>query len=161
MLRILNKLKLTGSIENRAQSGRPRKLNEAAKTFIEEQMRANEGKTSCQIQKRLQKCGFTVHASTVRRFPRLDSSKHEILPDDTRSKQGKEAGVRTESYRHWRYIPQRGLQRWMLDFPATVPPHLLLKNRRTSGKETQTKASIESARLGRYQQTLRKNRQKQ
>ena len=49
--RIVNKLKLTGSIENRARSGRPRKLNEAARTFIEEQMRANDETTSCQIQK--------------------------------------------------------------------------------------------------------------
>ena len=49
----------------------------------------------------------------------------------------------------------------MLDFPATVPPHLLSKNRQTSKKEAQTKASIESARLCQCQQTLRKNRQKQ
>ena len=63
--RIVNKLKLTGSIENWARSGRPRKLNEAARTFIEEQMRANDEMTSCQIQKRLQTRGFTVHASTV------------------------------------------------------------------------------------------------
>ena len=66
--RIVNKLKLTGSIENRARSGRPRKLNEAARTFIEEQMQANDETTSCQIQRRFQKRGFTVHASTVRRF---------------------------------------------------------------------------------------------
>ena len=46
----------------------------------------------------------------------------------------------------------------MLDFPATVQLHLLSKSRRTSEKEAQTKASIESARLGRYQQTLRKNK---
>ena len=65
--RIVNKLKLTGSIENHARSGRPRKLNEAARTFIEEQMRVNDETTSCQIQKRLQKHGFTIHASTVRR----------------------------------------------------------------------------------------------
>ena len=65
--RIVNKLKLTRSIANHVQSGRPRKLNEAARTFIEEQMRANDETTSCQIQKRLQKRGFTVYASTVRR----------------------------------------------------------------------------------------------
>ena len=63
--RIVNKLKLTGSIENCARSGQPRKLNEAARTFIEEQMQANDEMTSCQIQKKLQKRGFTVHASTV------------------------------------------------------------------------------------------------
>ena len=36
--RIVNKVKLTGSIENSARSGRPRKLNEAGKSFIEDQM---------------------------------------------------------------------------------------------------------------------------
>ena len=65
--RIVNKLKLTGSIENHARSGRPRKLNAEARAFIDEQMRANDETTSCQIQKRLQKRGITVHASTVRR----------------------------------------------------------------------------------------------
>ena len=65
--RIVNKLKLTGSIENCARSVRPRKLNEAARTFIEEPMQVNDETTSCQIQKRFQKPGFTVHASTVRR----------------------------------------------------------------------------------------------
>ena len=65
--RIVNKLKLTGSIENHARSGRPRKLNAEARSFIEDQMRANDETTSCQIQKRLQKHGITVHASTVRR----------------------------------------------------------------------------------------------
>ena len=55
------------TIENRARSGRPRKLNEAARTFIGEQMQANDETISCQIQKRFQKRGFTVHASTVRR----------------------------------------------------------------------------------------------
>ena len=65
--RIVNKLKLTGSIINCARLGQPRKLNEAARTFIKEQMQANDETTSCQIQKRLQKRGFTVHASTVRR----------------------------------------------------------------------------------------------
>ena len=49
----------------------------------------------------------------------------------------------------------------MLNFPATVPPHLLSKNRPTREKEAQTKASIENAQLGWYQQTLCKNRQKQ
>ena len=79
------------------------------------------------------------HSLSIPQGTRLDSSKHQILPDNTRSEQGKEAGVRTESYRHWRYIPQRGLQWWMLNFPATVPRHLLSKNRRTSENEAQTK----------------------
>lgn len=65
--RIVNKVKLTGSIDNLARSGRPRKLNAAAKTFIDVQMRENDETTSHQIQKRLARCGVTVHASTVRR----------------------------------------------------------------------------------------------
>ena len=65
--RIVNKLVLTGSIENLARSGRPRKLNAAAKAFIESQMRRNDETTSRQIQKRLASRGLTVHAATVRR----------------------------------------------------------------------------------------------
>lgn len=65
--RIVNKVKLTGSIDNLARSGRPRKLNAAAKTFIDVQMRENDETTSHQIQKRLARCGVTVHASTVQR----------------------------------------------------------------------------------------------
>ena len=65
--RIVRRIKLTGSTENLARSGRPRKLNEAAKAFIESQMRKNDETTSRQIQKRLARCGVTVHDSTVRR----------------------------------------------------------------------------------------------
>ena len=36
--RIVGKMMLTGSTENLARSGLPRKLNEAAKTFIESQI---------------------------------------------------------------------------------------------------------------------------
>ena len=63
--RIVNKVKLTGSVENSARSGRPRKLNEAGKSFIEVQMRTNDETTSRQIQKRLAKRGVVVHSSTV------------------------------------------------------------------------------------------------
>ena len=65
--RIVRRIKLTGSTENLARSGRPRKLNEAAKAFIESQMRKNDETTSRQIQKRLARRGVTVHDSTVRR----------------------------------------------------------------------------------------------
>ena len=63
--RIVNKVKLTGSVENSTRSGRPRKLNEAGKSFIEVQMRINDETTSRQIQKRLAKRGVMVHSSTV------------------------------------------------------------------------------------------------
>ena len=43
--RIVTKIKHTGSTENLARSGRPRKLNEAAKAFIESQMRKNDETT--------------------------------------------------------------------------------------------------------------------
>ena len=36
--RIVGKMMLTGSAENLARSGRPRKLNEAAKAFMESQI---------------------------------------------------------------------------------------------------------------------------
>ena len=64
--RIVSRVKLTGSIENSARSGRPRKLNEEDKSFIEVQMRTNDETTSRQIQKRLAKRGVMVHSSTVR-----------------------------------------------------------------------------------------------
>ena len=65
--RIVTKIKHTGSTENLARSGRPRKLNEAAKAFIESQMRKNDETTSHQIQRRLARRGVMVHACTVRR----------------------------------------------------------------------------------------------
>ena len=65
--RIVSRVKLTGSIENSTRSGRPRKLNEEDKSFIEVQMRTNDETTSCQIQKRLAKRGVMVHSSTGRR----------------------------------------------------------------------------------------------
>ena len=65
--RIINKFKLTRSLENLPRSGRPTKLNEAAKAFIDAQMRKNDETTSRQIQKRLAKRGVTVHYSTVQR----------------------------------------------------------------------------------------------
>ena len=61
-------MKLTRSIKNSTRSGRPRKLNEAGKSFIEVQMRTNDETTSRQIQKRLAKHGVMVHSSTVRRY---------------------------------------------------------------------------------------------
>ena len=65
--RIVRKIKLTGSTKNLARSGQPRKLNEAAKAFINSQMRKNDETTSHQTQRRLARRGVIVHASTVRR----------------------------------------------------------------------------------------------
>ena len=65
--RIINKFKLTRSLKNLPRSGRPTELNEAAKAFIDAQMRKNDETTSRQIQKRLAKRGVMVHSSTVRR----------------------------------------------------------------------------------------------
>jgi len=66
--RIVSRVKLTGSIKSRARSGRPRKLNEAGKYFIEAQMWTNDETSSRQIQKRLAKRGVLVHSSTVWRY---------------------------------------------------------------------------------------------
>lgn len=64
--RIINKLKLTGSTKKGTTTGRPRKLNNEARVFIEEQIQKDD-ETSHQIQKILTRCGISVHASTVRR----------------------------------------------------------------------------------------------
>ena len=84
--RIVKKVKLTESIDNLARSGRPRKLNAAAKTFIKVQMRENDETASHQIQKRLARRGVTVHAYSpkiVQRI-RMDPPKYPILPADSR-----------------------------------------------------------------------------
>lgn len=65
--RIIKKLRETGSVKNRPRSGRPTKLSEAAKAFIEQQMRKNDEATSKQIQAKLAKRGVVVNPSTVRR----------------------------------------------------------------------------------------------
>ena len=63
--RIVRKVKLTGSIKNSARSCRPRKLNEAGKSYIEVQMQTNDETTCRQIQKSFAKRGVMVHSSTV------------------------------------------------------------------------------------------------
>ena len=65
--RIIKKLKLTGTTDKGKSTGRPRKLNGEARTFIEDQMRKDDETTSGQIQKKLAKQGIIVHPSTVRR----------------------------------------------------------------------------------------------
>ena len=67
VMRIIKKLKLTGSTKKGFSTGRPRKLNAEARVFIEDQMRKDDETTSRTIQKKLARCGVMVHPSTVRR----------------------------------------------------------------------------------------------
>ena len=66
IVRIIKKLKITGSVANLPRSGRPTKISEGTKAFIDRQMRKDDGMTSRTIQKRLAKRGI-VSSSTVRR----------------------------------------------------------------------------------------------
>ena len=76
--RIIKKLQTTGSVANLPRSGRPKKLSEAAKAFIEQQMRKNDEMTSSQIQKKLAKCGIVVGSSTVRRSRKLIRDANKV-----------------------------------------------------------------------------------
>ena len=67
IVRIIKKLKITGSVANLPRSGRPTKISEGAKAFIDRQMRKDDEMTSRTIQKRLAKRGVVVSSSTVRR----------------------------------------------------------------------------------------------
>ena len=64
--RIIKKLKLMGTTNKGKSTGRPKKLNAEARTFIEDQMRKDDETTSCQIQKKLEnvvsKC---IHQQSV------------------------------------------------------------------------------------------------
>ena len=51
--RIVKKLRITGSVANLPRSGRPKKLSEEGKAFIDQQMEKNDEMTSGQIQKKL------------------------------------------------------------------------------------------------------------
>ena len=64
---IIKKFKLTGSVADVARSGRPTKLSEEARGFIDDQMRKDDEMTSGRIKKKLERCGVTVSSSTVRR----------------------------------------------------------------------------------------------
>ena len=67
VVRIVKKLKTTGTLANLPRSGRPSKLSTEAKAFIDQQMCKDDEMTSGQIQKKLEKRGITVSSSTVRR----------------------------------------------------------------------------------------------
>ena len=67
VVRIIKKLKTTGSVANLPRSGRPAKISDEAKVFIDQQMRKDDEMTSCRIKKKLAKRGTDVSSSTVRR----------------------------------------------------------------------------------------------
>ena len=67
---IIKKLKITGSVANLPRSGRQSKTSEAAKTFINQQMRKDHKTTSHRIQKKLAKRGVVVSLTTVQRARR-------------------------------------------------------------------------------------------
>ena len=67
VVRIITKLKTTGSVANLPRSGRPTKISDEAKHFIDQQMRKDDEMTSCRIKKKLAKRGIDVGSSTVRR----------------------------------------------------------------------------------------------
>ena len=67
VVRIIKKLKTTGSLANLPRSGRPAKISDEAKVFINRQMRKDDEMTSCRIKNKLAKCGTDVSSSTVRR----------------------------------------------------------------------------------------------
>ena len=67
VIRISKKFKITGSVANLPRSGRPTKMSEGAKAFIDRQMREDDEMTSSTIQKKLAKHGIVLSSSTVRR----------------------------------------------------------------------------------------------
>ena len=146
--RIVNKLKLTGSIEDCARSGRPRKLNDAARAFIEEQMRANDETTSCQIQKRLQKHGFTVHASTVRR----SCKEQGWTLQNTRYCQMIRKANKAKRLEYAQKVLDTGdtFHNVVFSDECSISLQQLRRTCYRKIEEAQTKASIESARLGWY-----------
>ena len=65
VVRIIKKFKITGSVANLPRSGRPTKMSEGAKAFIDQQMREDDEMTSHRIKKKLAKRGIVVSSSTV------------------------------------------------------------------------------------------------
>ena len=62
--RIVEKLRITGSVANLLRSGRPKKLSEEVRAFPDQQMQKNDEMTSSQIQK-LEKYRISVCSATV------------------------------------------------------------------------------------------------
>ena len=59
VVRISKKFKITGSVANLPRSGRPTKMSEGAKAFIDRQMREDDQMTSSTIQKSWQNMGLS------------------------------------------------------------------------------------------------------
>ena len=67
VVRIIKKFKITCSVANLPRSGRPTKMSEGAKAFIDRQMREDDEMTSSTIQKKLAKRGIVLSSSTMQR----------------------------------------------------------------------------------------------
>ena len=65
--KLLLKYQETGSVTRRAGSGRPRKVAEAIRRIVEEQMRKDDETTAVQLQKVLSDRGFQVSRRTILR----------------------------------------------------------------------------------------------
>lgn len=65
--KFLSKFKETGSTSRRAGSGRPSKLDEAAREIIERQMRKDDETTAVQLSVILSSRGYSVSLSTILR----------------------------------------------------------------------------------------------
>ena len=109
VVRIIKKLKTTGSVANLPRSGRPAKISDEAKVFIDRQMRKDDEMTSCRIKKKLAKRGTDVSSSTVRRARTqlgwtLQRTGYCQLIRDVNNEA---VGVRAESPGKRRHLPQR------------------------------------------------------
>jgi len=152
VVRIVSKVKLTRSIKNSARSGRPRKLNEAGKSFIEVQMRTNDETTSRQIQKRLAKRGIMVHSSTVRRYRKEQS--WTLL--NTRYCQMIRKANKAKRLEFAQRVINTGdtFDNVVFSDESSISlEHLLPKDRWTYEEETQTKTPFEASCVGWHQQT--------
>jgi len=63
VVRIIKKFKITGSVANLPRSGRPTKMSEVTKAFIDRQMQKDDEMTSRTIQKELAKRSSTMRRS--------------------------------------------------------------------------------------------------
>ena len=70
VVRIIKKFKITGSVANLPRSGRPTKVSEEAKVFIDQQMRKDDEMTSRRIQKKQKYLG-SVTSPAIEKFTSL------------------------------------------------------------------------------------------
>ena len=138
--RIINKIKKTGSTENRPRSGRPTKLLADAKTFTEKQMRINDEATSIHIQKELAKRRIVVNSSTVRR----SRAKQGWTLQRTHYCQLIRVANKVKRLEYAQQILDSGdtfhnvITLWlMLSLAGTIQTYMLLKGRRAIEKKTE------------------------